>query len=297
MAGTAEYGGDDTRRPRLAVLMPVYNGQRALERSLESLRHDGAAFDVVVVDDGSEPPIRVPDGLPFTVTLIRLARNRGIAGALNAGLERIAAAGYVYVARLDVGDLSLPGRFMAQTTFLDRHPDYAVVGTQAEYVDLDGNLLFCLRMPIRHEEIIRSQRYRSCLIHPTVVMRTDALVKSGFYSEMYSGSEDYELFMRLAKDYKIGNLDKIFLKYEINPHSLSSRKFRHGLGRLLVLMRYFAPFSIHAYLSVVRNVVVLFVPRRVALGLRWAHARWSSPRRRPPAPAPDDPPADLNRGP
>ncbi|HEX2135105.1 MAG TPA: glycosyltransferase [Microvirga sp.] len=267
------------RRPRLAVLIPVFNRQRGLERTLHSLRDDGASFDVIVVDDGSDPPLRVPDDLPFTVTLIRLARNRGIAAALNTGLERITAAGYEYIARLDAGDLSLPGRFAAQMAFLDWHPDHAVVGTQVKFMDPGGKLLFCSRAPTRHEEIIRSQRYKSCFAHPSVMMRTSALVKSGFYSERYPGSEDYELFMRLAKTYKLGNLDKVYLEYEVSPDSLSSRKFRHGLGRLLVLIRYFSPFSVHAYLGIFRNIIALFVPRQVSLGLRRAHAWWSSARR------------------
>lgn len=138
-------------RARVAVLLPVYNDQHGLDRSLDSLRHDGAAFDVVVVDDGSEPPVRVPgDGrdLPFAVTLLRLPQNRGITGALNAGLACIEAAGHAYVARLDAGDLSLPGRLAAQTAFLDRHPEHAVVGTQTEYVDPSGRLLFHSHRPL-----------------------------------------------------------------------------------------------------------------------------------------------------
>ena len=56
-----EPTGEEQRgRPRLAVLIPVFNGQRDLERSLASLRHDGARFEVIVVDDGSTEPITLP---------------------------------------------------------------------------------------------------------------------------------------------------------------------------------------------------------------------------------------------
>ncbi len=117
------------KQPRLAVLIPVFNDQHGLERSLASLAQDGAQFDVFVVDDGSEPPIRPPGDLPFSINLIRQKRNQGITAALNAGLSTIVAAGYDYIARLDAGDLSLPGRLAAQMHFLDCHPDHAAVGT------------------------------------------------------------------------------------------------------------------------------------------------------------------------
>ena len=38
-------------RPRLAVLIPVFNDHGGLERSLASLAKDAARFDVFVVDD------------------------------------------------------------------------------------------------------------------------------------------------------------------------------------------------------------------------------------------------------
>lgn len=34
-----------------------------------------------------------------------------------------------YIARMDGDDLSLPDRFEKQVDFLDRHPEYALIGT------------------------------------------------------------------------------------------------------------------------------------------------------------------------
>lgn len=57
--------------------MPVFGAKRGLARSFESLRQDGAAFKVFVVDDGSEPSLVAPEGLPFTTYMLRLPSNRG----------------------------------------------------------------------------------------------------------------------------------------------------------------------------------------------------------------------------
>jgi Glycosyl transferase family 2 len=103
---SAQPRADREAMPRLAVLIPVYNGQIGFERSLASLAHDGERFDVVAVDDGSEPPITAPPDLPFSLTLLRCEQNGGITRALNAGLKRILADGYTYVARLRAMPLS-----------------------------------------------------------------------------------------------------------------------------------------------------------------------------------------------
>jgi mycofactocin glycosyltransferase len=78
-----------------SVLIPTYNRQDHLDRALAALADQyepDAPFDVIVVDDGSDPPIRVDEtGLPFDVHLVRLDQNRGRAGARNAGLATVTA--------------------------------------------------------------------------------------------------------------------------------------------------------------------------------------------------------------
>ena len=255
-------------RPRVVVLIPAYKDQAGLERALESLRHDGARFDVVVVDDGSDPPLSLPQGLPFAAELLRLERNHGITGALNAGLEHVAAAGYAYVARLDAGDMTLPGRMAAQMAFLDGHPDHAVVGSWTEFVDPDGRPLFVFRPPIDHRHLRRFQRYRVGFVHSAVMLRVAALEAVGRYDERYTGAEDYELFLRLARRYKLANLPKVYVKYEVNPVSLSRRRFRQGVVRLRVQARHFEASSGHAWLGLARNLLLLFATRGIVLALK-----------------------------
>jgi glycosyltransferase involved in cell wall biosynthesis len=259
--------------PRLAVLIPVFNGQAALERALASLCASRERFDVFIVDDGSTPPIEAPPGLPFAVTLLRLPRNGGITKALNAGLVRILAAGYAYVARLDAGDLSLPGRFAAQMAFLDAHPDHAVVGTHAAYVDAeDGTHLFTFRPPTEHAALARFLKRRNGIEHPTVMIRTRCLERSGLYDEAYCGAEDYELWRRLGRTYKLANLPMNFLKKETGRAQITARRFRSAT-RLRVQLRYFEPWSVDAYLGVLRSLLALLTNRRLVLQAKQWHER------------------------
>lgn len=267
------------RRPRLAVLIPVYNDQAGLERSLTALRADGADFDLVVVDDGSSLPVRLPDGLPFQVTLLRLARNQGIVGALNAGLEHIAAAGhYDYVARLDAGDRSLPGRMAAQMAFLDAHPEHAVVGCWTTHVDPAGRFLFDFQPPAAHRQVIRFLRYRTALVHTSIMLRRRALEATGFYRAAFAGAEDLELYLRLARRYKLANLEQTYAVREITPGSITSRRQRIVRCRLRVLAHHFDARSLHAYLGLLSNLVFLLLPRTGVLRLRQLAGRVSRAR-------------------
>jgi glycosyltransferase involved in cell wall biosynthesis len=235
-------------------------------------------FEVFVVDDGSVPPATVPKDLPFPVHLHCLPRNRGITGALNAGLEQIVEAGFSYVARLDAGDLSLPGRFAAQLAFLESHPDHAVVGTHVELVDEHGRLLYHFKPPTEHRSLVRWLHYENPISHPSVMLRVSALQADGRYAEKYTGGEDYELWLRLARTWNLANLDRIFVRKEENSASITSHRLRLALSRLRLQIDHFTPGSVHAYLGIMRSVLVLFISRKAVFRLRRLKTRLAGTR-------------------
>jgi glycosyltransferase involved in cell wall biosynthesis len=256
--------------------MPVLNAQRGLERSLSSLVPDGAAFEVFVVDDGSEPPLAIPADLPFRVHLHRLPYNQGITKALNAGLEQIVAAGFTYVARLDAGDLSLPGRFAAQLAFLETHPHHAVVGTHVDVVDEDELLIYVFAPPTDHEDLVRELHYRNPMSHPSVMMRVSALRSCGAYRETYPGGEDYELWLRLARGWRLANLEQVLVRKVETSTSITSRRLRLEICRLRLQIDHFALGSLHAYLGVGRSLLALLLSRRAIAWIRRRQTRRSA---------------------
>lgn len=97
-------------RPTFSIIVPVFNRAEQLFECIEALRHldcPAAEFEVIVADDGSEPPVQLPDPGPqdkLTIRLVRSPRNEGPASARNRGA---ACARGSYLAFLD--DDCLPG--------------------------------------------------------------------------------------------------------------------------------------------------------------------------------------------
>jgi glycosyltransferase involved in cell wall biosynthesis len=78
-------------RPLFSIVIPVFNDWALLDRCLQSLTQqtDGACFEVVIVDDGSDEPVpefigRWNDNCPLTVTRVSHA---GISAARNRGVQ------------------------------------------------------------------------------------------------------------------------------------------------------------------------------------------------------------------
>ncbi|MFD1891927.1 glycosyltransferase [Ottowia beijingensis] len=84
--------------PQISVIIPVFNDLKGLTRCLQRLadqQPDTSAFEVIVVDNGSTPPIEVAAALPFPVKLVR-HETPGSYAARNAGVRASSADGLAF---------------------------------------------------------------------------------------------------------------------------------------------------------------------------------------------------------
>jgi glycosyltransferase involved in cell wall biosynthesis len=247
--------------PRIAVLLPVFNRTKDLTASLASLRDQGAAHTVVIVDDGSQPPVVLPSSTSHDVALLRTDANRGITSALNLGLEYIYRHKFEYVARLDAGDRMLPGRLDAQLEFLERHREHVIVGGNVRFAIGDREIR-PFRLPTTDSAIRRRFHLRTAMFHPAVMMRTAALQQAGGYSTEHPHAEDYDLFMRLLRcGGRAANLEQDVIVYAISESSISSLHRRaQELTILRILWREFDYLLWESYVGLARRTLLTLFP-------------------------------------
>jgi len=213
--------------PTVSVLMAVFNGHRYLYAALDSiLDQTFRDFEFVVVDDGSQdetPGILQDytkrDGRIRVIT----GPNQGLTKSLNEGLKQVRGK---YLARMDCDDISLPQRLEKQVQFLDEHPDHVVVGCRCMLIDPDGYPICEKRdIVLEHQQIDQALlRMRWPIVHPAVMMRTDAVREIGGYDERYRTNQDHDLFLRLAEVGKLANLPEILLLYRQHFESVGFTK-------------------------------------------------------------------------
>lgn len=244
----------------IAILMPVHNAPDELRETLESLKSQEAPFICYLIDDGSVPPVRIDDDYGYPIEIIRLEANRGITAALNVGLDAIIKRGFRYIARLDAGDFALPGRFEAQKTFLQANPDHALVSTACEFFDDNGQSMFDIVPPLRHEEIRRSLFYRNTLLHSGIMFNVAFLSGGTRYDERFRAGQDYEIVRRLSKTAKVANLPEKLTRYRFSANSITTKRNFRYFGRIRIQLMYFEPFNLHSYLGVLRSLALCLVP-------------------------------------
>ncbi len=202
-----------------------------------------------LVDDCSRIPVEQVIGARDNVTIIRLPHNRGLAAALNVGLEHILPRNYKYVARMDADDVSYPHRFATQIAFLERNPEVALVGSGARFIDdRSGAMVMYYVPPLTQEDIRKALFFNNCFVHPTWMFRGEALPRLAPYSLDYPAAEDYEFLRRAIAHAVVANVPDILVDYRISTGGISvSKRQRQLLDRLALQVKYLEPTQWRAW--------------------------------------------------
>ncbi len=210
-----------TELPEITVLMPAFNAAGYIGEAIRSvLAQTFRNFELLVVNDGSTDDTEaiVRSFVDPRIVIVN-QENRGVAAALNTGLVYARAE---YIARFDADDLCLPHRLDVQLAFMERHPEYQVVGSAAEYMDVHGHFLFNHEPPAFSSTQLRELGYDICpFLHSSVMFRKEAVMENGGYSEHAYLFEDHFLWRNILNEHPCANLPEVLMKVRLNPESVT----------------------------------------------------------------------------
>ena len=189
----------------LSVIVPVYNRENFLPRCLESLvKQTMESIEILVVDDGStDASLSIIEQFqkkyPGKIRLF-CQEHEGVSAARNRGMKESAG---LYITFVDSDDYVVSTRCERQLEKFREDPKLGMVGSyEAEFVDDIDNVISIHRVPSENDEIERFMHRRCSVLHPTVMYKKSAVLKSGNYQSVLL-YEDYDLFARMVLEYHI----------------------------------------------------------------------------------------------
>lgn len=212
------------------VIIPARNAERTLSSALESIvQQEYSSWLAYVINDAST------DGTAGIAEAYALADSRisvihktvagGPGAAMNTGLL---ASSSPFIAVMHADDLACPVRLARQVSLLETDPEIDVVGSQALLWNEAADLFALSAVPSEHSEIVGWLPLRNPLIHPTVMMRREFLLRSGGYGQRFR-TEDVELWLRSASIARFANIDEALLIYRL-PARTSLKTVAEGVS-------------------------------------------------------------------
>ena len=201
--------------PAISVIMPVYNTASYLESSIHSiLSQTFQNFELIIIDDAStDDSLKIIERFEDErICLIKNKINAGNYACRNQGLN---IAKGKYIAVMDSDDIAMPHRLEAQVNCLEMNEDVLAVGAQ---FFSDRGLS---NKPSDYEVIKVWLMKNNALLHPSLLIRKEVMLKVGGYDEAYTFSSDYDLVCKIALIGKIINLPDVLMNYTIRKDQIS----------------------------------------------------------------------------
>lgn len=202
----------------VTVLMPAFNAAAYINDAIESiLAQSYIYFEFLIIDDGStdETTDIIQSFSDPRIRLIIHDRNKGLKYTLNEGIE---LSSNELIARMDADDISHPWRIEKQASYMLAHPECALVDSWVKVMDKNKNY-------INTEGSYSAYTYYTltfecCIFHSAVLYRKSCVQSVGGYQLEYA--EDYDLFWRLSRIWKIHTIEEPLLWYRRHDQNLNT---------------------------------------------------------------------------
>jgi glycosyltransferase involved in cell wall biosynthesis len=211
----------------VTLVITSYNHGHFLPAAIESgLAQTRPFHEIIVVDDGSNDDTGAVVARYPTVRYAR-QENQGLPAARNCGL-RLACASHIVF--LDADDRLHPIAVEAGLNCCRANPAAAFVYGRFRYIQPSGAA--DPPKPLRHwgaAAYCGFLRRNFVEMHATVMYRRDVVVALRGFDEQLRAGEDYDLYLRAARDHQVACHDAVVADYHLHDSNMS-----HD-GRLMLL--------------------------------------------------------------
>lgn len=261
----------------ISVIMGVYNGERFLRESIDSvLNQTYSNFEFLICNDcSSDSSVDILEeyaALDSRIKIIHNKNNMGLAASLNRCIDMAQGE---FLARMDCDDRCASNRFETQIEFLNCHKDVSVVGSNVYYMDDKGEVYGQSALDTGYISFFDAVKYNP-LVHPTVMMRTEAVKSVNRYTvnALTSRAEDFDLWCKMCeKGYRLCSLQEPLLYYREDMSNIVRRKYHCRIeeARLKYYWQRRANTPAKYLLYVVKPLLVGIIPLKVYRKLHKTH--------------------------
>ena len=176
-----------------------------MKRSRAALAQTVPPLEIIVVNDGSTDGTRDMLRRHSAHVIYRCQENQGVSAARNRGIREACGE---FIAFLDSDDVWHPKKLELQVRAFKERPDLGLLGTGAMEWPVPSFPEIAEDHPNRVSLVTWAQlAVKNYLGTSSVMVRSAALKTAGGFDPVMKGSEERDLWLRVAEEWSVGNLE------------------------------------------------------------------------------------------
>ena len=227
-------------RPFFSVIIPVYNKERHILETLESVQNQTFKdFEIIVVNDGSTDDSE-SEILKFNPQQLHYYKteNKGASHARNFGVNK---AKGIYMAFLDADDLWLPFHLEALHHLITAHPKcglYCMAYTAFKKgIEIKSRYYGIPKTPWQGvlSDFFECSMHNCIATTPAVAMPKEIFEELGGFNTAYQSGQDIDLWIRIALKQPVAFNNKVSVHVNLDAD--------HRLSQIKLTQKTFATFE------------------------------------------------------
>jgi len=216
---------DKNNSPLVSIVIPSYNSANFIPGSVSSvLNQTYSNIEILIIDDGStDETEKTVQQLTGPIRYIKQV-NSGPSAARNRGLTESKGK---YIAFLDVDDAWEPVKLEEQVAFFESDGDLSIIATGCMRcnADLQPVEIVSLETSTKEKGTIpfRLLLEKNQLITSSIMIKKKTLDVCGLFDETIQFGEDWDLWIRIAQQGKIGYIQQPLCKYRVHGAGLTGK--------------------------------------------------------------------------
>ncbi len=225
--------------PSISVIIPVYNGEKTIHETIESVLNQTLSdFEVIVINDGSQDStLEIVSSIQDPRLKVISYPNAGLSVTRNRG---ISLASGDYIAFIDADDLWTPDKLESQFKALQANPQAAVAYSWTNHIDESSQF-----SRTGSHMTVSGNVYAKLLLANFLengsnpLIRRQALTTVGGFDETLIAAEDWDMYLRLAAHYHFVAVPSPQVLYRISIDSMSSNVYKQEKESIKVIKKAF----------------------------------------------------------
>lgn len=179
------------QNPKVSIILPIYNGEKTLSRTLESLLDQSFTdYEIIACIDGTSDRSEeiLKEAKDSRIRILKNEKNLGLGRTLNKLISNT-NPNSPYIAIAEQDDWYYPYRLEMQVSFLDEHPEVGLVSGIADHVNrgeiqgrIPGMLVRGLQYPKDPVEMLKLNFREKIKVQQTCMMvRKSVHIDNGLY--------------------------------------------------------------------------------------------------------------------
>lgn len=203
-------------KPKVSVLMVVYNGQLFIKDAINSIVvQEYKNWELVIVNDASTDN---------TLSIIKKYKNKKIIirnlntniGPYKATILGLNFCKGKYISFLDSDDLMHEKKILEQVKFLENNNQIAIVSNWYEKINYKNKIIKKIKNFTDNKKFNSLFPVQNLICNSSVMFRRVLLNEINFYNKNIIYAYDYNFYLKIFKKYKFGFLKNFYTKYRVH---------------------------------------------------------------------------------